>query len=241
MTNLCGYLGVFQPPLNGQNSTIYCVATPDRKNLVMIPLVSNFFETAYSVARDPKYQNIFLVLPSMDALLVSDVYLFYYEIKKTLNKPVEIFCNDAPQIPITDEVYSHIHVITNDSFELTDYLSNDDYFNIVITFSTEFRSPNRQAADICISTDTKTIYFCHYMTENKLKAFTESDYFDSIDEIHVPFMKTVYGGLNYMDIRRIISPKYLSKLYGHSFTSTEEAELCQSIGKTGEVTYYGFV
>ena len=47
MKNLCGYIGLFQPPLNGYKSSIYCVATPDMKNLVMIPLVANFFESAY--------------------------------------------------------------------------------------------------------------------------------------------------------------------------------------------------
>ena len=103
MKNLCGYLGLFQPPLNGYMSSIYCVATPDKRNLVMVPLVANFFETAYSVAKEPEYQRIFLVLPSLDMLLISDAYLFYYEIAKKLNKKVEIFCNDKPQIPVTDE------------------------------------------------------------------------------------------------------------------------------------------
>ena len=123
MKNIYGYLGLFQPPLNGYKSAIYCVATPDKRNLVMIPLVSNFFETAYSVAKEPEYQRIFLVLPSLDMLLVSDAYLFFYEIAKNLNKKVEIFCNDKPQIPITDEFYSHVHVYSMDkTFQFTEYL-----------------------------------------------------------------------------------------------------------------------
>ena len=91
MKNLCGYLGLFQPPLNGYMSSIYCIATPDKRNLVMVPLVANFFETAYSVAKEPEYQRIFLVLPSLDMLLISDAYLFYYEIAKKLNKKVIVF------------------------------------------------------------------------------------------------------------------------------------------------------
>ena len=127
MKNLCGYLGLFQPPLNGYMSSIYCVATPDKRNLVMVPLVANFFETAYSVAKEPEYQRIFLVLPSLDMLLISDAYLFYYEIAKKLNKKVEIFCNDKPQIPVTDEFYSHVHIYSMDkTFQFTDYLNNDE-------------------------------------------------------------------------------------------------------------------
>ena len=243
MKNLCGYLGLFQPPLNGFKSSIYCVATPDKRNLVMIPLVSNFFETAYSVAKDPKYQRIFLVLPSLDMLYVSDAHLFFYEISKSLDKKVEIFCNDKPQIPVTDEFYSHVHVYSLDKvFQFTDYMNKDEFFDFKIEYRTKFRPINRSAADIYISTNGKRILFCEYMNEVKLKDLQNSEDIDFIDEIHMPFMKNFYGGMNYIDTRKSISPKYLSKLYAFGFASKEEAELCASgLGKYSEVKYNDFV
>ena len=243
MNNLCGYLGLFQPPLNGYKSAIYCVATPDKRNLVMIPLVSNFFETAYSVAKDPKYQRIFLVLPAIDMLLVSDTYLFYYEIAKNLNKKVEVFCNDKPRIPITDEFYAHVHVYSVDkTFQFADYLNNDEYFDIKIEYRSKFRPLNRSAADIYISTNGKRILFCQYMTNPKLKDLQESEDIDVIDEIHMPFMKNFYGGLSYIETKRSMSPKYYPKLYAFGFASKEEVNLCNSgIGKYSEVKYNDFV
>lgn len=242
MKNLCGYLGLFQPPLNGNKSSIYCVTTPDMKNLVMIPLVSNFFETAYSVAKDPKYQRIFMVLPALDMLMMSDAYLFFYEIYKLLNKNVEFFCNDKPQIPITDEFYTHVHVYSTDkTFQFTEYMNDDEFFDIKVEFRNKYRPINRSSADIYLSTNNKRIYFCMYMNENKLKELQNSEEINYMDEIHFPFMKNFYGGLTYTEVRRKISPKYLSKFYAYGFSSTEEASLCKTIGKTGEVRYYDFV
>ena len=243
MKNLCGYLGLFQPPLNGYKSSIYCVATPDRRNLVMIPLVSNFFETAYSIVKDPKYQRIFMVLPTIDMLLVSDAYLFYYEVAKLLNKKVEFFCNDKPRIPITDEFYSHTHIYAVDNtFQFTDYLNNDEFFDIKVEYRTKFRPMNRSVADIYISTNGKRILFCQSMTDPKLKDLQTSGDIDLIDEIHMPFMKNFYGGMNYIETRKKISPKYLSKLFAFGFASKEEANLCASgVGKISEVKYHDFV
>lgn len=242
MNNLCGYVGLFQPPLNGGKSSIYCVATPDMKSLVIVPLVSNYFETAYLIARDPKYQRIFVVLPSLDMLLVSDAYLFYYEVGKLLNKKVEFFCNDKPQIPITDEFYTHVHVYSTDkTFQFTEYMNDDEFFDIKVEFRNKYRPISRSSTDIYLSTNNKRIYFCMYMSENKLKDLQTSEEIDYMDEIHMPFMKNFYGGLTYVEVRRKISARYLPKLYAFGFASTEEANLCKTIGKTGEVMYYDFV
>lgn len=232
--NLCGYLGLFQPPLNGNKSAVYCVSTPDMKNLVIIPLVSNFFETAYNIARGPKYQRIFMVLPSLDMLLVSDAYLFYYEVAKVLDKDVEFFCNDKPQIPITDEFYSHVHVYSTDkTFQFTEYMNDDPNFDIKIEYRTKFRPINRSSADIYLSSNNKRILFTMYMSEKKLEDLQKSEEINYIDEIHMPFAKNFYGGMTYVEVRRKISPKYLSKLYGFGFSSTEELRLCQMIGQVG--------
>lgn len=242
MNNQCGYLGLFQPPLNGYMSSIYCVATPDKRNLVMIPLVANFFETAYKVARDPKYQRIFMVLPILDMQLVSDAYLFYYEVGKLLNKSVEFFCNTKPQIPITDEFYSHIHVYDSDkTFQFTEYMNDDPFFDIKVEYRSKFRPITRPADDIYISTNGKRILFCEYMSKAKLKDLQDSKDIEYIDEIHMPFMKNGYGGMNYIEARQMISPRYLSKLYAFGFATKEEAELCTIIGKISEVKYNDFV
>ena len=48
--------------------------------------------------------------------------------------------------------------------------------------------------------------------------------------------------MNYIDTRKAISPRYLSKLYTFRFASKEEAMLCSSgLGKYSEVKYNDFV
>lgn len=243
MNNLCGFIGLFQPPLHGFKSTIYCVTTPDRRNLVMVPLVPNFFESAYSVAKDPKYQRIFMVLPSLDMQFVSDAYLFYYEISRLLDKQVEFFCCDKPQIPITDEFYSHVHVYATDkTFQFTEYLNDDEYFDIKLEYRTKNRPITRNAADIYLSINGKRVFLCEYMSEAKLKGLEESQEIDYMDEIHMPFMKNPYGGLTYIETKRKISPRYLQKLYAFGFASEAEAKFCTSgVGKIGEVIYDGLI
>lgn len=243
MDNVCGFLGLYQPPLNGNKSSIYCVATPDMRNLIMVPLVPNFFETAYRVAREPKYQRIFVVLPSLDMQFISDAYLMYYEIGKLLNKSVEFFCNVKPQIPITEDFYNHIHVYSaSKDFHLTDYFSNDECFNIKIEYYLHNGFINKAASDIYLSTNGRRILFCNYMSDHRLKLLQESSEIDYIDTIYMPFMKNMYGGLNYIEVKQKISPKYLSKLYAFGFSSKEEVDWCASgIGKIGDVKYNDFI
>ena len=128
-------------------------------------------------------------------LFISDAYLFYYEIAKKLNKKVEIFCNDKPQIPVTDEFYSHVHVYSMDkTFQFTDYLNNDENFDIKVEYRTQFRPINRSAADIYISTNGKRILFCEYMKLNSIILQN----FKGIDnlEIKLDNKTTVIFGVN---------------------------------------------
>lgn len=243
MNNLCGFLGLFQPPLNGDKSSIYCVATPDMRALIMVPLVPNFFETAYSVAREPKYQRIFVVLPSLNMQFISDAYLFYYEIGKLLNKKIEFFSSTKPRIPITENFYSHIHICNdNKSFHLTDYMNMDEDFNIKIDFRNKYPPLNSTASDIFLSTNGNRVLFCNYMSEAKLKDLEKSNEIEYIDKIYMPFMKNLYGGLNYIEIKKLISARYISKLHAFGFASKTEAEWCASgVGQMGEVRYDDFV
>lgn len=227
------YLGVFQPPLNDDNSTIYYISTPDRKNLVMLPLVPNFFNTAYTVAKDPKYQSIFMIIPVMDMLFISDAYLFYHEIKDILGKNVLFFTAFDPISPTTDAFKDCIHICGNKKFQLAEYMNGNDDFIIELSFITDFSAPYHTSADVCISTHEKTIYFCNYITKDKIDYLENQQIFDNVNEIHMPFMKNYYGGLTYIETRKCISAKYLSKLYAHSFSSTEEVLLCNSIGHVG--------
>ena len=128
------------------------------------------------------------------------------------------------------------------TFQFTDYLNNDENFDIKVEFKTHFRPINRSAADIYISTNEKRILFCEYMGKSKLDYLTDSGDIDFIDEIHMPFMKNYYGGMNYIETRKSVAPRYLSKFYAFGFASKEEAELCASgVGKFSEVKYNDFV
>lgn len=234
MKNCHGYIGIFDPFAIDYSKTIYCVSSPDCRNLVMIPLVPNFFETAYKFACKPKFQRIFMVLPSLDMLYVSAAYLFYYKIEKVLGKQVEFFCPFKPQIPVTDEFYSHVHVSGDrEEIQFTKYLTLDESFDIKMEYRAypHMKAINRSVADIYLSTNDKRILFCMWMDENKLKTLTD---IEVIDEIHMPYLANLYGGMIYVQTRKSISPAHVSKLYAYGFSSETEINMCEMIGKVGK-------
>lgn len=249
---LCGYAGIYQAPLNDWNkpiitapkrSSVYCITTPDRKTLVMIPLVTNFFETAYSIARSSKYQNIYLILPVLDMLMISDIYQLYFEICINLQKDMEIFCHDRPQILVSDDFYAHVHVgIDDQQYQIGEYNSTDDSLNIVFSFPNDHRPLTRSASDIYIMTNNKKILLSMYMSDEKIKFFGQDENIDRYDEIHMPFIKNLYGGINYMRSRRLATPRLSRKYIAYGFQDSEEVTICRGAGGiVGEVLFSDFV
>ena len=80
------------------------------------------------------------------------------------------------------------------------------------------------------------------MNPEKLKFFDSDEMADKFDEIHIPFVKNIYGGMKYFEVRKAASGRILPKLRAYGFQTVEEAELCRSTGgHLGEVQINAFV
>ena len=258
-----GYAGLFQPPYARpvrvearyssfseleQNASIYCITSDDLKSIIMIPLVPGFFETAYSIAKEAKYQNIYMIMPSLDMIFISDAYRFYYEIHVVLHKNVQYICHDRFQILVTDQFYNAVHDLGyENSYQIGAFVPNRSNMNLAATVSFPNAAPtqNRNATDILISygadaTKMKTVYFAISITDKKVDLLTED--IDRYDEIHMPFIKNIYGGMRYFDARKAGNSLFANKLYAYGFQSREEMQLLANTGgKCKEVVYFDLV
>lgn len=248
--NICGYIGVYQAPLYNlkssgtvYRSSVYCVATPDSKKLVMVPLVPNAFETMYEIARATKYSSIYVLIPTLDMQFISDLYLFYYEISGVLRKKIDIFTNAKPTIIVTDDFYSHVHKIDdNIEVQIGEYNSLDENLNIVFSFRNEYRPVTRASSDLYIMTNGKRVLFAQYMSEEKIKFLNLDENLTKYDEIHMPYKKNLYGGESYINSRKIGGARITNRLYAYGFQSVEEFNLCLSSGgMIGGVKYNDLV
>lgn len=260
---LNGYLGIYQPPFPRflytgtgydsfneleQNASVYCIASDDLRTLIMIPLVPGFFETAYVVAKQSKYTHIYVIMPSMDMVFISDAYRLYYEIHVVLGKTMDFFCHDRFQILVTDPFYNRVHDLGYDqSYELGPMIPNHSTMNLTATVSFPNGAPtqNRNATDIWISFGSDyqpktSLYFALSMTEKKADLLLED--LDLYDEIHMPFVKNIYGGMRYFDARKYGNSIFSNKLFAYGFQSKEEELLLLNTGgKRKEVDFYKFV
>lgn len=237
MAYLEGYAGIYQAPLLDLRTTsdtmvmskrhsVYCIASEDMKTLTIIPLVQNFFETAFLVCRHMSYQKIYIIVPSIDMVFVSDTYQLYYELTK-LEKDVTIITATIPQINVTDDFYSHVLPVgTNTQYQLAGYNMNATENDVLIQFPEEFRPDTRLGSDIVISTN-KTTLFSMKTTSEKLSYLAETNLYDIIQ---MPFAKNIYGGLSYTVARRDAPTVVRVKLYAYGFQNSDEVATCKTIG-----------
>lgn len=249
MAFLEGFAGLYQAPLMSLRTTsdamtmskrhsVYCIASEDMKTLTLIPLVQNFFETAFLIARHMSYQKIYLILPSLDMVFISDAYQLFYELRE-LHKDVIIISTTVPQRIVTDDFYANVLAVGyNMQYQLAGYNIDATSFDVLIRFPMEFRPDTRLGSDIVVSTN-KTTLFSMKTTQNKLETLAEADEYDVIQ---MPFAKNIYGGLPYIIARRDAHTKIRQKLYAYGFQSVDEFNTCRTIGgKCSEVIYDGLV
>jgi len=210
-------------------------------------LVPNFFEDAYIAARKSCYQDIELILPALDMVFVSDAFLLFHEVHTKLQKKMNIYCSNVPQLVITDEFTSYVHRAIDYPIIFGEWNQNTDlnpigHFPLSIEFPTSYKPLTRSASDIYVCTETKRILFCVYMNQEKLQYLDTTEMADRFDEIHIPFTKNLYGGLKYFEIKKAVSAKLLPKLRAYGFQNEEELMLCKSTGcHIGEVRINDFV
>ncbi len=258
MSILNGYAGLWSFPLNNQldkpanasyipnRSSVYCVTSMNKRDLIMVPLVPNFFETAYTIARNTAYQKIYILMPSCDAIFISDLYILYYKLHTVLNKDVEIFCAEYPDISVTDDFISHVTEVGYDTqHQITEYPDADydaEHCNFLFSFPDDHRPKPRQVSDVSISIGDKTILLCLYVDDIKINDLSTNEMCDLYQEVHIPFDTTIYGGLGYMKARKLASTRLLIRMWTYGFQNDKELELLHMTGnRRGKVIFNDLV
>lgn len=222
--SVTGYTGVFKQYIENPYSygpTIFCGRDMDRETLVMVLLTPESFADAYRTCSQITYQKIYFVVPSMDVLFISGVFNLVSLIKNIKPYARWIF-PETPALPTSidfesRQIIEKLYSITDtDEMSGTDTLFTIEYVDAGV--------PNRslKVYDIIFRCNEVNIYFCQYLTPEKLEKLYNDK---SIDEIHIAYASTLYGGLTYYQATNI-DFKYHNKLYIHSFTSIAEYEEC---------------
>lgn len=244
-----GYLGLFKQPIDSKYvSTLYGITDESHGTLIMVLLTPESFIDAYKISKLITYNQIYFIVPSLDVLFISDIFNLYMKIKNIKPNAKWVFPLSPPmstsaefenaQIRV-DQLSIGISPVYNNLY----YYNSSSYYNyetfILITFIPSNANNDRNYYDIIIKDGTKTMYFSQYMTPEKIELLYNDI---SIDEIHIPYNSTLYGGLNYNQIVSIDN-KYHNKLKVHSFLSVEEYLFCKQtiLSRLGEVKYNDFI
>ncbi len=228
------YIGLFKQPVDGKlKSTIYCITDRMKDRLIMIILTPSAFIDAYNISKRLTYTEIYYVVPSLDVLFVSDLFNIFMKIK-TLKPYAKWIFPEKPDFQTSVEF--ELNQIVADHFMYDGY--NDYNFNVSLEFILS-QDEGRKFYDILLNDGKKSIYFSQYMDADKLEKLYDDD---TIDEIHIPYSSTLYGGLTYHQIMKI-SNKYYTKIRVHSFLTVEEYNFCREMNrvKIGEVRYSDFI
>lgn len=231
---ISGYLGLFKQPIDSKYvSTMYGITDNTKDKLILILLSPSSFIDAYKISKHITYTEIYFVVPALDVLFISDIFNLFMKIKNIKPSAKWIFPK-VPQIPTSVE-FELGQIVTN-HFVYDGYI--DYNFNISVEFILS-DGESRPFYDIILNDGNKTIYFSQYNTQEKIELLYNNL---TIDEIHIPYNSTIYGGLNYNQLVALDN-KYHNKLKVHSFLSIEEYLFCKQINlsRMGEVKYNDFI
>lgn len=230
MNLIQGYLGLFKQPLNNPklNATFYCITDELKEKLYVIMLTPEAYNDIYSICKNITYKEIYLIPVSIDIMFISSLFNLITALAPIKSKIAWIYPDD-------------LQMKSSILFEFKHYKTLkfiDEGYDLQIEFALS-NEKDRPFYDIYITAQGKTICFCQYVTEDKM-----NDLYDdiSINEIHMAYRSTIYGGLTYPEILRIHN-KYHNKIKVHSLTSVEDYAYCTEMNRVpvGKVVYYDFI
>jgi hypothetical protein len=224
---ISGYYGLFKSPLAlnpTYGNSMYCVTNDTKSTLVCIILSPDASYDLYNLCKRPTYTNIYLVPISMDILFASPIcntVLNLLSLKPNLKwvYPTRL-TTSITEFDNRQLVYSSLVIA--------------DLNNTKIEFKLS-ENVDRTFYDIILYDGVKTRYFLSYATSLKASELYNNS---SVDEVHVPYDSTIYGGLNYLNLLAI-DTSYRSKFVVHSFSNLIDYEniAANTILKIGNVVY----
>lgn len=206
----CGYTGIFQQEPTEKvisipkNLTMYAIGDDIGNELFLVVLSIGSYTNLSSIIQNTNYNKVTITFPSIDTMFVSDLYNTIN--KASTMKDITWMFPKQPSIPLSSACYN--------SYRNSDYFINTTNKEKSITFFENKIEEGKSVYDFIISTGNKVIYISNYLTNEKLQELLNDI---TIDEVHIPYSITLYGGLSYLDI--IYTHKYNKKIFANSFSS----------------------
>jgi hypothetical protein len=186
---ISGYQGVVIPPRNKTNyNSLFLITDNDRTELNIIANQPGFYEDAYNIAKMVSYQTVNIFAVSISALFISDIFRLVNDLSK-IKANVKFVYPEA------------INIQTNLDFDMrkliqSSYVNQADS-NITIEYEKTSIVMDGGLYNIHVRDGVKHRVICAYVDATTLPTLYNNT---EVSEIHLPYTKTLYGGLTYVDI-----------------------------------------
>lgn len=234
--NISGYVGIYSFPSvedKRNQDSIYCVSNRDAKSITMVPMTPSFLETALKIAKSNKFNKFYIIIPTLDTRVVSDVYALWNLLTNYYRKDVlvitlgiyrEFFCDQY------NEFYTSIFWCADrQTYNMGNFYNND--FNMSFALSIYQTPACKYCGDVWIGDGNKNVVLSNHMTSGKLEEYQEESKANTYDEFHLQYDTTPYGGYTYNAMKLDAKPSFTAKMRAYGFHTQE------SIGEA--VTYHG--
>ena len=227
-----GYFHIYRPPYSLANeihrSTIYCVSDRFNTALVIIPLVPSFYKGVIDLVKQHTARQIYIVAPDIGIAFVSDYYLAWDTITKTLRRSCKIISKFMPENFTRGDFKSDIIRTENDNISIEIPRSKIDVGTIDISLTKAYVSSRTPfSCDVILNDTYKKRVFVGEMNEHKAKFLAEN--IGIYDEIHMAYITGTYGGYTYNDLIKEY-PALKKYIYCNQFASSEEYYYAKSQG-----------
>lgn len=196
---LSGYYGICKPPYSILNpvagGSIYMVTSQYRNQLILLPLITNFYVDFVKIIKRWPSQKVFFIAPDMGPAFISD-YLASWNYCKNINIPCKIFTYKKPTGDhLPEDFLANVIKSKNQHESFTVNTDNDDVSTVRVNFVTLMvQTASDAVADIAIYDNNKRRLFVNEMNESKLVYLNEHDMYD---EIHIPYIIGTYPTMSY--------------------------------------------
>lgn len=191
MITKAGLIGVYQPPLVGnQTNSIYMLTDETTKTLFVLILYPGAYDDVYEIASLTWYRNIILVPVSLTSYFISDIVRLVEDLT-VINKKVSVLSPD--KYPIYVPKTTQISLIRG----MKSILSFDKGF---ITFDYKMKESVYETGfhDIYLSFKGRRFLFCPLeVNADRVLSMISNNL---VDFIYVPYNDPLFGTTSYLSI-----------------------------------------
>jgi len=217
--------------INKYKKTLPYLTNRTKQDLVLFILTPGLFNDAYKLASDPGYQRVYIMFPSDDHLFLSDIV----RLQNTLSE-IKVSC----QVVFPHRIKKYGNSTFWNNFIKRDHLlisSDDGVYHESFTGIRYMKTTKDNIYNFLVSIDTGGFLFANYLDDTMLDEYNSNG---SIDQIHLPYTSTLYGGLTFKYLKENMEyRKKVRKIYCNRFVNTTEKNECDRRHGKLILSYYG--